>query len=79
MFALTSLASGYKGQTFLLCKFYKIIPPLISEELLTCCESGWAPVKLHYVYTRTTKPVQTNYMMGKLPPSFLLLVHLVIV
>jgi len=37
---LASLASRIKGQTFLLCKFYKIIPPLISKELLASSESG---------------------------------------
>lgn len=38
------------AKTFLLWKFYKIIPPLISAEWLTHCESGWAPGKLHCVH-----------------------------
>lgn len=69
-----SSASGYKGQTFLLYRFYKIPPPLISEELIPCSECGRAPVKLLCVYTRPIKSVQTHYTKGEFPSELFALV-----
>lgn len=47
-------------------------------EWLNYCDSGWAPVKLLYIYKRRPKSVQTDYTMAKFPSLFFLLVFLVV-
>lgn len=35
-----------------------------------CCVPGWDPGKLHSMYTRTTKTIQTNHTIGGFPYLF---------